>query len=60
MSDAVSATFQQHSQWAPAAADGGHGKHRGSASSSEESRTQTAGQGRHRRPSGGASEEALA
>lgn len=59
MSDAVFPT-SQHIQSAPAAADGGHGKHRGSASSSEESRSQAAGHGRHRRPGGGASEEAVA
>jgi hypothetical protein len=55
MSDAVSETSQQHS-----APDGGHGKHRGAASSAEEPRTQTAGPGRHRRPGGGAEEEAAA
>jgi hypothetical protein len=58
MSDAVSFATSQYIQSAPAAADGGHGRHRGSASSSEESRT-TAGPGKHRRPSG-ASEEAVA
>ncbi len=61
MSDAVFATSQQHIQPTPATSDGGHGKHRGSASSSDRSRTQTAGPGRHRRPnSGGSEDEAVA
>jgi hypothetical protein len=60
MSDAVFETSPQHIHSAVAASDGGHGKHRGAASGSEQPRTSAAGSGRHRRPNTGSGEEAAA